>query len=204
MRLAFAGKRFRIAAFTGFRVEPARRWLDILDKKSRISGISAPIQTHGDGVLEPYLLWKRGGDTLDLRERPGHRDVATPGLLARGDLPRGLDYSVEVAIQRGHVVLDRVSAWGGHWEIGWKPLGKDLGPRLGFEYNFASGDNDPADGGHHTFDDLYPAGFNKYGITDPFAWRNIRYPAAGVDLPLSRRWTAHGRSEEHTSELQSR
>lgn len=63
--------------------------------------------------------------------------------------------------------------------------------RLGIEYNFASGDRDPADGRHGTFDDLYPAGFNKYGITDPFAWRNIRYPAVGVEMPVTRRWTIY-------------
>jgi hypothetical protein len=193
MRVSFAGARFRVEAFTGFRVEPARRRPDPFDTGSRISGISARFETGaGEDVLEPYLLWKRGGDTLDLVQRPGHRDVATPGLRAQGDLPRSLDYNVEMALQRGHVAGDRISAWAGHWELGWMPLGKDLGPRLGLEYNFASGDADPDDGRHRAFDDLYPAGFNKYGITDPFAWRNISYPAVSVDVPLTRRWTFYG------------
>ena len=123
---------------------------------------------------------------------PGHRDVVTPGVRAQGRLPRNLDYNAEIAIQRGHVVGDRIAAWAGHAEIGWKPLGEDLGPRLGFEYNFASGDGNPEDGPHNTFDDLYPAGFNKYGIADLYAWRNIRYPVAGVDVPVTRRWTLYG------------
>jgi hypothetical protein len=193
LRVSFARKKVRVDAFTGFRVEPAERRPDPFDTASRISGISARFDTGvGGGVIEPYLLWKRGGDTLDLMQRWGHRDVATPGLRAQGDLPRSLDYNIETALQRGHVVGDRISAWAGHWEIGWKPLGKELGPRLGLEYNFASGDAGPEDGRHNTFDDLYPAGFNKYGITDPFAWRNIRHPALGADVPLTRRWTVYG------------
>jgi hypothetical protein len=125
-------------------------------------------------------------------QHPGHRDVAVPGLRAQGNMPRNLDYNVEMAIQRGHVVGDRLSAWAGHWEIGWKPRGREMGPRLGLEYNFASGDRQPDDQRHNTFDDLYPAGFNQYGITDPFAWRNIRYPAVATDVPLTRRWTVYG------------
>lgn len=193
VRLSFARNRLRVDTFTGYRVEPSRRRPDPFDTANRISGISLQWKTGvGDGVLEPYVLWKRSGETLDLMQRPGHRDVVTPGLRAQGNLPRSLDYNVEMALQRGHVVGDGISAWAGHWEVGWKPLGKELGPRLGVEYNFASGDADPEDGRHHTFDDLYPAGFDKYGIMDPFAWRNLRYPAAGVDVPLTRRLAFYG------------
>jgi len=192
LRLGFAGPRYRVDAFSGFRVQPARRRPDPFDTASRISGLSSQIKTPGQGVLEPYLLWKRGGETLDLLSRPGHRDVVTPGIRAQGTLRGNLDYSVEMAMQRGHVVSDRIEAWAGHWELGWRPLGTDLGPRLGFEYNFASGDNDPADGRHGTFDDLYPAGYNKCGMADPIAWRNIRYPALNVEMPVTRRWVVYG------------
>jgi len=193
IQMAFTGDRLRVEAFTGLRAEPAGRRPDHWDKSSRISGLSARFKTGmGDGQIEPYLLWKRGGDTLDLVGRPGHRDVATPGLRAQGDLTARLDFNFEMALQRGHVVRDQIAAWGGHWEIGWKPLGGDTGARVGIEYNHASGDADPEDGRHQTFDDLYPAGFNTYGIMDPYAWRNIRYPAVGVEVPLTRRWTLYG------------
>src|SRR4030042_949473 len=82
------------------------------------------------------------------------RDVAPQGLRGQGNLPRNLDYNVEMALQRGHVVGDNISAWGGHWEAGWKPLGRGVGPRLGLEYNFASGDADPGDARHGSFDDF--------------------------------------------------
>lgn len=191
IRLGFAGVKFHVDAFTGFRVQPARRRLDPFNTASRISGLSVRFKTPAEGVLEPYFLWKRGSDTLDRSEHTGHRDVLTPGVRAQGILPRSLDYNVEMALQRGHVVGDRISAWAGHWELGWKPLGEELKLRLALEYNYASGDKDPADGRHGTFDDLYPAGYNKYGMADPIAWRNIRYPALGFEIPITRRWTAY-------------
>ena len=119
IRLGFAGVKFHVDAFTGFRVQPARRRLDPFDTASRISGLSVRFKTPAEGVLEPYFLWKRGSDTLDRSEHPGHRDVLTPGVRAQGILPRSLDYNVEMALQRGHVVDDRISAWAGHWELGW-------------------------------------------------------------------------------------
>ena len=191
VRLGYTGERLRLDAFTGFRVQPARRRLDPFDTASRISGLTLRFKTSGEGVVEPYFLWKRGGDTVDLTGSPGHRDVLTPGVRAQGDLPPSLDYNVEMALERGHVVADRIAAWAGHWELGWKPLGREFGLRLALEYNFATGDQDPADGRYGTFDDLYPAGFNKYGMADPIAWRNIRYPAIGMEMPLTRRWTVY-------------
>ena len=190
VRLSYSGSGFRIDAVTGFRVEPGRRRPDPLDTASRISGLSIQFKT-GNGIVEPYFLWKRGNDTFDLTQHSGHRDVVTPGLRLAGDLPRAMDYNVEMALQRGHVVSEPMSTWGGHWEVGWRPLGEDIGPRIGVEYNFASGDGDKEDHRHNTFDDMYPAGFNKYGIVDPFAWRNIKYPALSVDIPVTRRWTLY-------------
>jgi hypothetical protein len=192
VRLGFAGARFHVDAFTGFRVQPARRRPDPFDTRSRISGLTVLLKTRGDGILEPYLMWKRGEDTLDPMGDPGHRDVLTPGLRFHGALPHSLDYNFEIALQRGHVVSEGISAWAGHWELGWDPLGKEFGLRVGLEYNFASGDKDPGDGRYGTFDDLYPAGFNKYGMADPIAWRNIRYPAIGAEVPVTKRWTIYG------------
>lgn len=192
VRIAFSGAKFHAQSFIGFRVEPAPRSMDSFDHASRIAGISFQFSTAGQGVVEPYLLWRRGGRSFDLLETPGHRDVLVPGVRAQASLPHALDYNVEMALQRGHVVRDHISAWAGHWELGWRPFGDGTGLRLGLEYNYASGDRDPSDGVYGTFDDLYPAGFNKYGMQDPIAWRNIRYPAVAAEMPLTRRWTIYG------------
>jgi hypothetical protein len=190
VRLWVGPKRARFDVFTGFLVKQGERRPDPFDGADRISGASVRFELgDGSGRLEPYALRKNRRETLDLMGRPGRRDVLTTGVRAVGRLPRDLDYNVEMAAQRGRVAADRISSWAGHWELAWAPMGSKSGPRLSFEYNFASGDADPSDGRHGTFDDLYPAGFNRYGISDPFAWRNIRYPGVGIELPVSRQWT---------------
>ena len=115
LRLGYANAKFRVDAFTALRVQQANRRFAPLDTASRISALSVQIKTSGQGVVEPYFLWKRGGDTLDLLERPGHRDVLSPGVRAQGSLPRRMDYNIEMVLQRGHVVGDGISAWANHW-----------------------------------------------------------------------------------------
>ena len=50
------------------------------------------------------------------------------------------------------------------------------------EYNYASGDADPADGIRGTFDQLYPTAHDKYGLADQVGWRNIRHIRIGFDI----------------------
>ena len=49
-------------------------------------------------------------------------------------------------------------------------------PRLYFEYNFATGDDDPTDGDIGTFQNLFPSNHNKYGVMDLFARQNLSSP----------------------------
>lgn len=48
------------------------------------------------------------------------------------------------------------------------------GLKIGAAINVGSGDGDPADGIHGTFDQLYPLGHAYYGYMDLFALRNLR------------------------------
>jgi hypothetical protein len=47
-------------------------------------------------------------------------------------------------------------------------------PRIGLEYVFSSGDSDPTDGTHGTFDNLFPTNHRQYGIMDLFSWQNLQ------------------------------
>lgn len=46
-------------------------------------------------------------------------------------------------------------------------------PRVALEYAHASGDSDPNDGTHETFDNLYPTNHKFYGYMDLVAWQNV-------------------------------
>jgi hypothetical protein len=53
-------------------------------------------------------------------------------------------------------------AWGGRWQ-----------PRLGFEYDFATGDDNPADGNSREFNNLFPTNHVYYGYADLAGLRNL-------------------------------
>jgi hypothetical protein len=66
-------------------------------------------------------------------------------------------------------------------------------PRVFGEYNQATGDANPTDNKKGTFDQLYPTGHEKYGLTDLVGWQNMKHVRSGVDLLVSKRVSATAR-----------
>jgi len=107
----------------------------------------------------------------------GLRVKSTAGKLA------GFDYDFEGAFQAGTVrptpassALDHkafaLHAGGGYtFEELWSR------PRLGIEYNVASGDEEVGDGDNESFMNLFPTNHKFYGYMDVFAWKNLHNPA---------------------------
>jgi hypothetical protein len=113
----------------------------------------------------------------------GTRWKSKPGAL------RGWDYLLEAAIQWGDVwESDRSAAALEHRagalsvaagytfeQVKWKP-------RLALEYNFATGDENPADGESQSFQNLFPGNHVLYGHMDVFGWRNLHNLRAQVNV----------------------
>jgi hypothetical protein len=107
-------------------------------------------------------------------EVPGSGNLAdrTIGARIKGKA-LGLDYTAEAMYQSGLYSADRINAYayagtlGYTFDISWKP-------RLGIEYDFASGDQNPTDGRRNTFDPLFPFGHYYQGFADVFAFKNGR------------------------------
>ena len=142
-------------------------------------------------TFEPYLLWRQSPNvTAELGGvAPLHQ--ATVGLRAAGKLPAAFDYSTEVAVQRGSVGADSISAWAGHAALG-RTLALPWKPRVFGEFNYASGDENPKDGVRGTFDQLYPTAHDKYGLADQIGWRNIRHARGGMELRVTPKWQLSG------------
>jgi hypothetical protein len=101
-------------------------------------------------------------------------------VKSKPDSLNGWDYSAEAAYEVGDAYETTLSSprsdlsafalnlAGGYTakEIHWKP-------RLGLEYDFASGDNNPNDANSESFRNLFPSNHDKYGFMDEFSWRNI-------------------------------
>ena len=63
-------------------------------------------------------------------------------------------------------------------------------PRVFTQYDYASGNSNPAKkGAHTTFDTMYPTAHDRFGITDLFGWQNIESVRAGTTVEPHRRLT---------------
>ena len=98
----------------------------------------------------------------------------TMGLQAEGHAFGALDASATFAAQLGRYGRDALRAFGASGKLGlilpvaWKP-------RLGGQYTWGSGDSNPTDGVHGTFDGVYGGrDIFFYGYLNLFFWANLR------------------------------
>ncbi len=109
------------------------------------------------------------------------RDIYTVGARVKSlpDQFNGWDYSAEAAAQGGGYKFSPASsrlehqAFASHVAGGYTFAAAACKPRVGLEYDFASGDNDPTDDKHGTFDNLFPTNHKFYGYMDFVSWQNI-------------------------------
>jgi hypothetical protein len=164
---------------------------DEFDKSGNGNGFFGAYVAASDVIprsaFEPYVFWRRDRGLTTEDGTPGSLDAATVGLRIAGRVGSSTDYGVEVAVQRGSLGSDDVRAWAGHWQVrsGLPGPGRI---RLLTEYNYASGDADPADGRRGTFDQLYPTPHDKYGLADQVGWKNVHHVRVGLDLAPWVRW----------------
>jgi hypothetical protein len=131
--------------------------------------------------VEPFVFVRRDESLRSERLALGTLTQTTAGVRVAGQLPRRLDYGIEVALQRGGLADDSIQAWAGHWQLRSSLPGK-YAKRVTTEYNFASGDSTPGDGTRGTFDQLYPTGHDKLGLSDQVGWRNVHHLREGFEL----------------------
>ncbi len=181
-KVTFRTKAFSVDAFGASLV---RILPDTFDRSGAGNRFAGAYLTTGrlvkNATVEPYIFFRRD---VNLRGELGVTDnlqAATIGARFVGRLPARLDYNIEMAAQRGSLGPDDVRAWAGHWQLRESLPGPGT-VRLTGEYNYASGDRDPADGVRGTFDQLYPTPHDKYGLADQFGWKNIHHARAGLEV----------------------
>jgi hypothetical protein len=140
-----------------------------------------------NATIEPYVLWRLGRGTRTEAGAPGVLSRPVYGGRIVGKLPGSLDYGVEMVGQTGSVGTDSISAWAGHWVMGYTLPKVKRTTRIVAEYNFASGDVSPTDGRQETFDQLYPTGHDRYGLADQVGWKNIHNIRSGVEIKATKK-----------------
>jgi hypothetical protein len=128
---------------------------------------------------------------------PTPRDLYTLGARFKslpGEL-HGWDYTLEAAGQFGRFkesatgpALDH-AAFALTAGAGYTVPTCPMNTRLGLEYNFASGDSDPNDDQHETFDNLFPTNHKFYGYMDFASWQNLHNPRFNLSFKPARSLT---------------
>jgi hypothetical protein len=142
-------------------------------------------------TLEPYLIWRVAPAGLRLSENGnglGALNEVTGGARLAGTAGP-VDFDVEMNKQTGSLGPKTIDAWAGHWNAGYVIQRTALKPRVFLEYNYASGNKNPAGSTWSTHDLIYPSSHDKMDFADQFGWRNIRDLRLGVQEKLGRKWS---------------
>lgn len=144
------------------------------DKDDDILGIYSTYKGIDRHILELYYLFR--ATDRDIGFGPdvglGELDESTIGFRIKGkDIDR-FDYEIESAFQFGDFSEKDINAFaiiivGGYtFDLPWSP-------RLGVEWDHASGDESPDDNRRNTFDNLFPTNHKHYGYMDRVSLQNI-------------------------------
>lgn len=141
-----------------------------------------------NAIGENLPAFMRGASARDIYT-VGARVKSLPGKLT------GWDYSGEIAGQFGNFYSaanderDEHRAFAAHVGGGYT-WAKAFGtPRVGLEYNYSTGDSDPEDDRHETFDNLFPTNHKFYGYMDFFSWQNIHNPRLSLSIKPAKKLT---------------
>ena len=142
-----------------------------------------PWQSTTDVYLLNYQADKLPGAAGAPLGASGRTHTWALGTLWKGDPAklRQWDYEVEMALQFGRAAGLDQRAFAGHWGLGyhfehpWKP-------RLGVQYNYASGDRHSGDGRNTTFLNFFPGNHALYGFMDTTGWMNLHNPQLNLSV----------------------
>jgi hypothetical protein len=189
-RLSTGGKGYRIDAFAASVVRVEQDRFDKNVPGNNFYGTYAALTNLlPRASVEPFFFWRRQSGLLSEAGVRGTMNFGTLGLRLAGK-PAALDYDAQLVGQHGSLGDESIRAWAAHALLGYTASRTPLTPRIWAEYNQATGDANPTDNKKETFDQLYPTGHDKYGLTDLVGWQNMRHLRGGLDVAFNKAWSA--------------
>jgi len=186
-------RQFRLGLFAASAVIPLAEGISHHQEGNNIYGAYGGIDhIIPNSVLEPFVLWRVQPSVAietTAKIKTGRQDEKAYGVRFKGSVVKSLDYSAEWIGERGTDGPNSINAWGTTVGAGYRvdPLWSK--PRLFYQFDYASGDKNPTDGVHGTFDTMYPTAHDRFGITDQFGWQNIIADRAGITIEPRHRWS---------------
>lgn len=143
--------------------------------------------------LEPFFLWRvQPKEVVEaaVAKTTGKESEKVEGLRFKAQAHAAFNYSGELIVENGKVGSQPIRAWATQAGASYQFLSVETKPRIFSQYDFASGNSNPAqNGSHSTFDTIYPTAHDRFGITDLFGWQNIEAVRAGATVEPHRRLT---------------
>jgi hypothetical protein len=187
VRMTFTKGRFKADAFAASVVKQKNADFDRRTDGDNFHGVYAVVREWTPGsTFEPYAFWRLNRGLKSEFGRTGKLDTKTAGFRWYGRLPARWEYNMEMAGQAGAWSADTMGAWAGHWGLGRTLNNSKWKPKATAEYRYASGDQDPKDGRHGAFDQLYPSAHDKFGLADQLMWSNLKHYRAAYEMTLTK------------------
>ena len=188
--------RYRLGVFAASAVVPLADGISHHQEGNNIYGAYGGIDhIIPNSVLEPFVLWRvQPSVAIETiaKVKTGRQDEKAYGVRFKGIAIKGLDYTAQWIGEYGHDGPNGINAWGATVGAGYRVDRIWWKPRVFWQYDYASGDKNPTDGTHGTFDTMYPTAHDRFGITDQFGWQNIIAERVGLTIEPRHRWTVTG------------
>jgi Alginate export len=169
-------------------VSPHQEGNNIYGAYGRIDDFLVP---HWD--LEPFFLWRvQPAEVVEpaVSKTTGKENEKALGVRFKAQAHTALDYSGEVILETGTVGSQPLRASAAQAGAAYQFLDVAAKPRVFAQYDYATGNSNPAQNkSHTTFDTIYPTAHDRFGITDLFGWQNIESVRAGTTVEPHRRLT---------------
>jgi Alginate export len=133
-------------------------------------------------VLQPFVLVKTIPPVKSQQGPYGSEVETTFGAETAGRLPAGFDYDILGDLQRGSYSNDSIHSGAGIAKVDYLFNFVPWKPRLGGEYDYASGNPHRNPNRISTYDQQYPSDHNAFGLVDLFGFQNIKEQRVNLDL----------------------
>lgn len=184
---------YRLGIFAASVVVPQASGISPHQEGNNIYGLYGGIENIvPNSVLEPFVLWRVQPSVAvetTSSTKTGKQNMKVYGLRFKARTVETLDYSVQAVLENGADGPNPIRAWGVTGGAGYQFDPVPWSPRLFAQYDFASGDSNPTDGTHRTFDTIYATAHDRFGMLDLFGWQNIKSYRAGATVVPRHRWT---------------
>jgi Alginate export len=133
-------------------------------------------------VLQPFVLVRALPRVKSQQGVYGSEVETTFGAETEGRLPAGFDYDILGDLQRGSYSNNSIHSGAGVAKVAYLFNSVPWMPRLGGEYDYATGNPHQNPNRISTYDQQYPSDHNAFGLFDLFGFQNIWERRVNLDL----------------------